>query len=456
MKIAIRKKEAGSKKRHMLKDITVTEVSSVGRGANQGATVTLLKTADGDVLKRSFNEALSDMGISEKLMELMGEMFKMNRALRASLHSILESPDIRDKKAAIRESIAQFAQAMESVISDTDVIKEIRKALKTEQGKKFPAGDYAYAPDPDKSSTWKLRLTSEPGGAPDPRIVGMAVAALGAGFRGQKVQIPSEDRAKVVARVRAAWLKANKDKGEKDLPAVLKKSEEEETMDKEAMDKLQKTVEGLQGKLAKSEFLASLNDAEKAHYNGLGDEDRAAFEKMDADARKTAVDAAIAKKAAGDETFESEGVTISKSEVGPGVFAFMKAQQAKTDAAVAKAEKLEADAVQKSLEAEAEKLFPNMAGTAADKAAMLKGIRALPKDQQETQITMLKAADEAMAKSFKEAGQGGTTDGDSPAEKLTKMAKTHAESNKVSFEKAYAAVLETKEGQELYDASLTK
>lgn len=456
MKIAIRKKEAGSKKRHMLKDITVTEVSSVGRGANQGATVTLLKTADGDVLKRSFNEALSDMGMSEKLMELMGEMFKMNRALRASLHSVLESPDIRDKKAAIRESIAQFAQAMESVISDTDVIKEIRKALKTEQGKKFPAGDYAYAPDPDKSSTWKLRLTSEPGGAPDPRIVGMAVAALGAGFRGQKVQIPSEDRAKVVARVRAAWLKANKDKGEKDLPAVLKKSEEEETMDKEAMDKLQKTVEGLQGKLAKSEFLASLNDAEKAHYNGLGDEDRAAFEKMDADARKTAVDAAIAKKAANDETFESEGVTISKSEVGPGVFAFMKAQQAKTDAAVAKAEKLEADAVQKSLEAEAEKLFPNMAGTAADKAAMLKGIRALPKDQQETQITMLKAADEAMAKSFKEEGQGGTTDGDSPAEKLTKMAKTHAESNKVSFEKAYAAVLETKEGQELYDASLTK
>jgi len=457
MRISIRKKD-GDKKRHMLKDITVREVSSVGRGANEGAVVTLLKTADAEeVTKRSFNDAMRDMGMSEKLMELMGEMFKMNRALRDSLHSIVSSPEVKDKKAAIRESIAQFAQAMESVVSDTDVIKEIQKAAKTEGGKKFPAGDYAHVPNPDKPSTWKLRLTSEPGGSPDPRIVGMAVAALGEGFRGNKVGIPAKDRAKVVARVRAAWLKANKNKGEKDLPATLKKSEEEENnMDKEAMDKLQKSHEELQAKLAKTEFLASLNDAEKAHYAELSKEDKEAFEKMDADGRKTTVEAAIEKAAADDETIVSDGVTIKKSEVGPGVFAFMKAQQTKTDAAVAKADKLETDAVQKGLEDEAEKLWPNTAGSAAEKATMLKSIKALPKDAQDAQLKMMKAADEAMAKSFKEEGQGGSTDANSATEKLEKLAKAHAEKNSVTFEKAYTAVLDTEEGSKLYDESLAK
>lgn len=454
MKIINKKKDG--KKRHLLKDIVVGEVSSCGRGANQGAAVTLLKAADG-ITKSSFNDVLRSMGLSEKLRELLSDMFKMNGAMRDSLHSIMNDPEIKDKKAAIRESVTQFAQAMESVISDTDIIKEIAKAFKTESGKSFPAGDYAYVPKPDKPSTWKLRLTSEPGGEPDPRIVGMAVAALGEGFRGNRVQIPQADKAKVVARVRAAWLKANKNKGEKDLPAIIKKSKEEESnMDKEAMVKLQKSNDELQEKLAKSEFLASLTDVEKAHYNGLDKDGKSAFEKMDADARKTTVDEAIAKKAASDETIDVEGTTVRKSEVGPGVFAFMKAQQAKMDAAVAKADRLEAESVQKGLEAEAEKLWPNTAGTAADKAQMLKSIRSMPEAQQEAQMKMLKAADEAMAKSFKEEGQAGSAEAGSASEKLNKKAEELAAKDGITFEKAYSKVLETAEGSRLYSETLAR
>lgn len=99
---------------------------------------------------------------------------------------------------------------------------EVSFATKTEGGRAFKSGDYAYVPDPDKPSTWKLRLTSTPGGDPDPRIVGAAVAALGKGFRGQKVQIPSDDLPKVKAKVRSAWLKANPDKSKEDLPTVIK------------------------------------------------------------------------------------------------------------------------------------------------------------------------------------------------------------------------------------------
>jgi len=90
----------------------------------------------------------------------------------------------------------------------------ICKALEGQMvdGKVFPKSDFAYTPS-DNTSEWKLRLTSTPGGKPDPAIVGAAVAALGKGFRGKKVQIPASALAGVKAKVRAAWHKANPDKG---------------------------------------------------------------------------------------------------------------------------------------------------------------------------------------------------------------------------------------------------
>lgn len=97
-----------------------------------------------------------------------------------------------------------------------------KQETKTEDGVAYPPSDFAYVPDREKPSTWKLRLTSEPGGSPDPQIVGAAAAALGPGFRGNRVQIPREDRPAVIRRVRAAWLKANRDKDREQMPDVLK------------------------------------------------------------------------------------------------------------------------------------------------------------------------------------------------------------------------------------------
>lgn len=96
------------------------------------------------------------------------------------------------------------------------------KATKREDGKDFPASAYAYVPDVAKPSTWKLRLTRTPGGGPDAGIVGAAVAALGKGFRGQKVQIPAADLGTVKAKVRSAWRKANPGKKSEDIPAAIK------------------------------------------------------------------------------------------------------------------------------------------------------------------------------------------------------------------------------------------
>ena len=103
---------------------------------------------------------------------------------------------------------------------------------KTEDGKGFPAGDYAYVPDADKPSTWKLRLTSTPGGPPDPKIVGAAIAAFSpGGFRGQPVQIPAADVAAAKAKVRAAWAKAHPDMKTADMPMHIKELAEAELTD---------------------------------------------------------------------------------------------------------------------------------------------------------------------------------------------------------------------------------
>jgi hypothetical protein len=98
------------------------------------------------------------------------------------------------------------------------------KPTQTVGGVVYGKSDFAFTPD-DTPSHWKLRLTSTPGGTPDAAIVGAAAAALGKGFRGQTVDIPEADRPAVVAKVRAAWKKANPDKDAEEMPEVLKAAE---------------------------------------------------------------------------------------------------------------------------------------------------------------------------------------------------------------------------------------
>jgi len=94
--------------------------------------------------------------------------------------------------------------------------------IKTEDGLEYPAAAFAYAPDKDTPSGWKLRLWETPELKESRRQVGMAVAALGpGGFRGNRVRIPSDDLPGVKRRVLNAWLKVwpNKERG--DAPRVL-------------------------------------------------------------------------------------------------------------------------------------------------------------------------------------------------------------------------------------------
>ena len=66
--------------------------------------------------------------------------------------------------------------------------------MKTEDGVQFPAVAFAYVPDAEKSTTWKLRLWEDLEKKVTRAQLGRAAAALSpGGFRGQKVVIPADD-----------------------------------------------------------------------------------------------------------------------------------------------------------------------------------------------------------------------------------------------------------------------
>ena len=79
----------------------------------------------------------------------------------------------------------------------------------------LPNSAFAYVPDKDKTSTRKLRID-------DARHTALAVAALGKGMMGNKVEIPEKDLPAVKRKVKAAYKKFYPDK---EVPDILKSVE---------------------------------------------------------------------------------------------------------------------------------------------------------------------------------------------------------------------------------------
>ena len=213
---------------------------------------------------------------------------------------------------------------MKAVSSD-----EVEKAMapkKTEDGVEYPAEAFAYVPDPEKPSTWKLRLWESPDDKITARQVGMAVAALGAGFRGNKVEIPAGDLGSVKAKVRSAWSKANPDRDESDMPPVLKSTEEVPMENMDEFEKADKpSYEDLAAALEKAN--ARIREMEQGMMAKAASEDeddvlkaapeavRKAFEDMqkaveEAQAKSEAAEAELRKER--DERADAEAVAKAR------------------------------------------------------------------------------------------------------------------------------------------------
>lgn len=109
----------------------------------------------------------------------------------------------------------QVYQMLSKSLSNPATKEIIKAATKKVGSTTLTANDYAYTPDKEKPSTWKLRLD-------DSRHTAAAVAALGKGFRGQKVDIPEDDMSAVKSKVRKAYKKFFPDN---DVPDIIKSME---------------------------------------------------------------------------------------------------------------------------------------------------------------------------------------------------------------------------------------
>ena len=247
-----------------------------------------------------------------------------------------------------RARVALFKRGNSEDFNENDSVCKavfglVDKDGKTYSGVTYPKSDFAYTPT-DTPSDWKLRLTNTPGGAPDAGIVGAAVAALGKGFRGKKVQIPAAALAAVKAKVRAAWKKANPEKGSDELPDVLKG---ESTMTIQEIEKRLGDQDGIITTLkadndalkAENETVIKMSKKERKLYASMPTDKRKAYMAADDMKRKAMLDeCAQQKKDKAAEDSMDEATKAEFAKAGPSLRTMMLADANKK--LIAKAKKM--------------------------------------------------------------------------------------------------------------------
>lgn len=255
----------------------------------------------------------------------------------------------------------------------------------------------------------------------------------------------------------AAMSKVKEDDNNQAAGETGKINKEINMADKTNKDGNEPTVEELQTQLARANSVASLNDAEKAHFEGLKGADADTFLSKSADERTTELKAlakAAAKNKADDDPVEyttMDGIELHKS-AGAAFIAMAKSN----DVLRKRVDKSDAELDNAKLEKRAETELAHIPGDIKTRAVMLKAIDGIEdKDQREAAMNALRAQNTSMSKAFITAGHGGETVPGSPEDKLDTLAKTyHAKNPELTKEQAYSKVLETEEGTELYNKSV--
>lgn len=311
--------------------------------------------------------------------------------------------------------------------------------VKTVDGVAHPKDHFAYTPG--GPSTWKLLIH-------DSRHVGMAIAALGPGFRGQKVGIPGDELAGVKARIRAAWKKFHPDAAEDEIPDIIKRGLPNGELQKAGAPgnnpsekDMDMTIEELQKKLGDLESqvadLTKSRDASVAKFDTLA--------KAATDAGFTVADSengVTITKAVTPEYVEVNGEQVIKSAVPAPVLKMLEDQAT----AIAK---MQADQEFAVLAKRADDELPNLPGTPAERGALLKAVDGLDDATKGAVTKALKAADAAVGKMFTTVGKNIADDEASATYRLNKMAGDYAAKNSVTFEKAFAEVTANGEGRSL-------
>ncbi len=179
----------------------------------------------GDPKKVTSTKIFTRESLQEAYSEIIQEAGKRNA---------LKDADRVKKILALCQELLSNDEADEKKVNAAS--KEAAKVLtwiktleaeKTEDGVQFPATAYAYVPEADTPSGWKLRMWGDSDKKVTRAQLGRAAASFSpGGFRGQKVAIPEADLAAVKRKIRVEYRKL--DVGEDDIPRWVK-----ETMSRE-------------------------------------------------------------------------------------------------------------------------------------------------------------------------------------------------------------------------------
>lgn len=176
----------------------------------------------------------ASLDAAEAAEEATDEVREDSQKLVKIVRNILNDPDDDNKAATIAKVASEFSDRVsdrsdqmksgngllarvgdilkdaiaENSLKDETDSDHTKQTCKTEGGVCYPAKDFAFTPDKEKPSTWKLRLSqSKPGNITKAQLGRAAAAFSTSGFRGQKVKIPASDVSKVKARIRREYRK---------------------------------------------------------------------------------------------------------------------------------------------------------------------------------------------------------------------------------------------------------
>ena len=234
--------------------------------------------------------------------------------------------------------------------------------------------------------------------------------------------------------------------------AILKRnSASEANMTEEEIKKmksLEKSVEGLAA-------IVGLSADERGHYDKLeGDDAKAAWLAKSGEERKAEI-AEVVRKAADDDVVytTTDGDEIKKSH-GDIVLKLAKSH----DAERKKTARLEAEKEQSGLEKRADEELKYLPGDVTTRAAMLKAVEEIPnEDTRKAAMETLKSQNAQMAKAFETEGTCRLPRRPTrPTARLDKLAEERFTkmAGKETKEQAYAKVMETPQGKELYNQSV--
>ena len=229
-----------------------------------------------------------------------------------------------------------------------------------------------------------------------------------------------------------------------------KTNKEEDTMSDKPKDQAKSPeTAALEKRVEKAEAVATMTDAQKAHYGTLEGDAAEAFLKKAPEERE----AELAEVSKEDPVVykDLDGHEYRKSDDERIVASAKRADKAVREGAAAKAA-----AKKTEFEKRAGEEMAHFPGETEAKVAVLKALEEVPEEHREAAANMVKAADDALGGAFETRGVSTSPTFTKAEDQLDALAKKIQKDSdgKLSYEQAYAKALESSEGREAYQKTV--